>query len=327
MKLRVINSVLLVMLITLGGIFGFQTYKNNLSNLEADSSFDRQLNANINDIRKGIANGIQITNNNKNSNNKYYHSNSPSNSGANDQEVSFSTFQELFSYSLNKYLKAPSVYTTGSGTVTIVNAKVDPPLNMTIVNRPLAINYVKAKQGKQKFFQLSLKGEVADNLNAAFVTTHYTDGGSYKYQMPNDPVVNVTELAYLSTFKWDMNQLFHLSTQEIVSAIKDSEIVAHFSEASGDYTTILKINTSSFNSNFSSILAGVVNAPTLPKFNSIEMTIKIDKYGNLKTIKYEDEIETKIKYNSISMQGRITTSFTESFVSVGTNPVIIKSPF
>lgn len=325
MRPKIINFIVLGIFLTFSIFFGVTSYRQSVTNASQDNLFETELNSQLNDITKSISDEINITNTNKNNNNNSGTSSSPS---AGDVEVSFTNFYEMYDYAVTKYNRATSIYSSATGTAYISGSA--PSLNFTLDREKTVVNYIKAKNGNTRYFNFNLTGRaVVEGFGPLSINIlQYTNGILYQTQIGTGDIDSYTENQYKTQFGWNMTDIFHLSNETLSNVITEEEIVSYYyDDKAQEYSAKISIkDPGSFQSNFGSVIKKLTDAPSV-NFSKIEMTIKVDKYGNFKSISYADSFNATMSYKSIAMQGSIQTNFTETFLIIDNGYVNITNPF
>lgn len=321
MNSRIINAIILSTFLSIGAFFGINLNKTNTANAEADALYHNQLSNAISDITKSISDDINTTNNNKYNNNKSSTSNSYTDV---PQAVNFTNFYQMYEFAVKKYNRATYVYTSGSGTAIVSGTA----MGININDKKLNMRFTKAKEAKERYFHFNITGKVLDGFNDVnFLSVHYTEGTQYEYYFPLSGTIKLTESAYLNKFQWNMTEIFHLPNENVAKSLSESEITAfYFDENRKEYVAKLNIDTSKFDSNFGRIIQATMNGPNPAKFHKIEMTIKVDNTGNFKSISYQEDMSANMVYADIPVNGRVITSYTESFTVIDNGYVDVKRP-
>ena len=323
MKLKILNLFLASGLILFSVVYGIVNYNNNLRLADEDNLYQLQVLSELNSITKSIADDINITNANKANNNRTSTSNSPA---TDVTAVNFKNFKEMYTYAVQKYNKASYVYTLGEGTVWISGSA----LGYNIVNKPVTLKAIKAKELNERYFYYALNGQLVDGLNPLnLVIQQYSNGITATSLKPDGiTVTSIPMSAFTSNTNWNMTQIFHLPTEDVANALTENEYSFFYSESSKEYYATVNFNVNGFDSNFGHIFKYITDANALPSFANITMEIVVDNYGNFKRIKFVEEFTTAFKYKDITMNnGRVKTEYTESFIIIDNGYVPVTNPF
>ncbi len=324
MKSKIVNLIVFSIMLAFSIFFGIENYKKNTLTAQQDALFETQLSQSLSSITKSIADDINITNSNKSSNNSSSTSNSPN---AGDKEVNFTNFYQMYEFAVKKYNRASYVYTAGSGSALLSGSAPDMGLNIT--DKTMTLNFVKAKELNERYFTFRIRGKLVEGFNEADISTiHYTEGATYQYAINGDSPISLSQSNYFSRLNWDMTAPFHLPNETVSAGVKESEIVAfYFDETKKEYVAQLSFDTKNFQSNFASIIGSITNASAPVTFSKIEVTVRVDKNGNFKSITFSENFNANIVYKGIKINGSVKTSYTESFLYIDNGFVDVKNPF
>ena len=324
MRSKAFNIVVLVIFLGFSAFFGIYNYNLNLENAQQDTLFESQLSAEVNDITKEIADDINISNSNQAANERGTTSGSVEDGTV---DVYFNNFYEMYDYAVTKYNNATYVYTTASGSATLKGTVEN--LGLT-VDTKASLSFVKAKSQKERYFSLALTGGIViEGMNNLSITTkHYTNGTVYKYQVGSYPVVDMTQTQYETQLGWDMTKVFHLADADLANSLTEDEIISFMYDSNAkEYTAKVQIDTSSFNTNYATIMQTVANATSPAKFSKIIMTIKVDSNGNFKSISYMEDYTARIIAAGLTVSGQLTSNYSESFTIINNGYVKVTNPF
>lgn len=321
MNSKIINAIILSTFLSIGAFFGINLNKTNAANAEADALYHNQLSSSLQDITKSISDDINTTNNNKYNNNRSSTSNSFTDV---PQAVNFTNFYQMYEHAVKKYNKATYIYSSGTGTAIVSGTA----MGISINDKKLNMRFTKAKEGRERYFHFNITGKVLDGFNDFnFLSVHYTEGLQYEYYFPLSGVHKLPENAYVNKFNWNMTEIFHLPNENVAKTLSQEEITAfYFDENRKEYVAKLNLNTANFESNFGRIIQATMNGPSPAKFHKIEMTIKVDNTGNFKSISFQEEMTANMTYADVPVNGRVITSYTESFTVIDTGYVDVKRP-
>jgi hypothetical protein len=281
----------------------------------------------LSDLNKKVSDDINQTNKNRTMNNNSSASSSP-NTGIVD--VSFNDFYSMYRFAVKKFNNASYVYTTGSGEANF-SGNV---LGFQINNKVFNLKFTKSKQVEKRYFNFGISGGViVEGLPPlSLESTHYTNGTLYKYAVGNEPLVTLTKDNYINKMDWDMTSVFHLANEELLSLVKPEEIRSFsYDNSNKEYVAEVELNPTTFPTNFASILQTIANSTSPARFSKISMTIKVDKNGNFKSIKFSEHVSAKIRVSVsgsfITVDGNLQTSYTENFIIIDNGFVNVKAPF
>lgn len=310
MRAKAFNLIILLIIFSFTVVFGVFNFQKNNDTASQDNLFQTDINAHINDITKRVADDINTTQSNLNNNNSGGTSSSPN---LPNQEVKFSNFYQMYNYALDKYNGATYIYSYASGTGYVTGEAKG---LIKLENEPLTIKFSKQKAKEERYFGLDLLGRVVvPGMNAlGFETAHYSDGVINTYSVSAKPTQTLTRNAYENELKWNMTEIFNLPTREVVSNVTEEEIISFlYDSKTKEYTAVLSLRPEVFKNNFNSIVKILSGSTKEAVFSRIDMTIKVDRSGNFKTIHYSEKLASDIVYKGITMQGEMDLSFTETF--------------
>ena len=323
MKLKMINLFLAVGFMLFSITYGFVNYQNTLTQTEADNLYDMQVLSELNAITKEIADDLNITNANKASNNRTSTSNSPT---TDISEINFTNFVDMYTYAIEKYNKASYVYLSVNGTINITGSA----LGYRIENVPLTLKSTVAKELNERYFSYNLNGILVDGLSEFKMnTTHYSNGVTAYSLYPGQSDITTTPMsAFTTAMNWNMTQLFHLPDAAALSQLSENDYSFYFDDQAKEYVATVNFNVSTFHTNFSNVLKGITGSTKDPDFNAITMNIRVDKYGNFKSITASEDFNVNLKYKTVTVEnGRAVTNYTVSFIVLDNGYVPVNNPF
>lgn len=296
--LRIINALLLSMMLTFGIVFGVTVHNSSVAVANKNALTQEQISKQLQDYNKALADDISISQRNKNANRN--ESTSPSHGGGAADEVPTGSFKELYSYAVNRLNRATYVYAKSTARVHLIEGSA---LGQVIKDEHMVFTTIQAKSQDERYFQFGIVGGKIMGFNIELLNVHYTNGISAAIRMTEYNILRPSFEQYQQDYQWNMISPFHLPSPSVVNGLSDNEIISFiYNEARKEYISQISIDVNTYtHSNFGAILQRLTGASKQHSYQELRMTVVIGENGLLKSITYNEHINTALSVQGIDI--------------------------
>lgn len=324
MTSKKLSIIMIIFLVLFCIIFGVSATLKQKELERLDREHDQQVQENMDRENQETANDVSTTQKNENANNAG-NTTSSSNSQVTGGVVNFSNFVEMYAYAEKKLNQSTNIHSIGSGTG-IVNGPTSTP-GVTLSNETIDLEFNRARNAKQNYFNFHVVGNFLKGLaDFDYESAFYTEGSNSYYFTKGYEGRKWTAMSKASLkekYRWETNQTFlNISA----NAIKNSTF--YYDKSKGTYIGTADLNVAVACANKKYTLQTAIEALQPCEFISCKITVVCDKYGNFKSIRYQETFKADLyqkEFNS-TMYGTISVDYTETFVVTGNGSVQINKP-
>lgn len=324
MTSKKLSIIMLIFLVLFCVIFGVSATLRQKELERLDKEHDQQVQENMDRENQQSASDAATTQKNENANNTGNTTSSDS-TQITGGVVNFSDFASMYSYAEAKLNQSTNIHSIGSGSGT-VNGPTSTP-GVTLTNETISLNFVRAKNANQNYFDFQVYGEFLNGLaDFDYETAFYTEGINshfFKRDFEGSSWTAMSKATLKEKYKWETNQTFLTVTK---SAIKNSTL--YYDKTKGTYTGTAELDVAIACQNKKYTLQTAIEALSPCEFTSCKITVVCDKYGNFKSIRYQENFNATIyqKEFSSTMYSTVSVDYTETFIVTGNGTVKINKP-
>lgn len=318
-----LNIIMLVCLILFSIIFGVSATLRAIELKKLDDEYEQNVKDELDKQTQEIQNGLETDSKNEANNNNNTTTNS--NNNIIGSVVNFSNFLEMYTFSENKLNKSTNILSNGSGSAIINGTTSSSAIKLN--NEKVNISFTRAQNSTQKYFTFDISGQLINNFYSLYYKTSvYAEGAIYYIysNQNNDGWQTISQTAVQEKFNWTTNQTFHVING---NSIKNVETF-YYDKYSKTYTGVAELNPNVSAQKLKYTMMGFMNASAPAEFLSSKITVQVDRYGNFKSIRYQDTFKINIydPENKLTLYATINADYTETFDSTGNKVVHITKP-
>ena len=324
MTSKKLSIIMIIFLVLFCVIFGVSATLKQKELDRLDKEHDRQVQEQMDKQNQDTANDVSTTQKNENANNAG-NTTSSGNTQVTGGVVNFSDFVSMYAYAENKLNKSTNIHSVGSGGG-YLNASTSMP-GISLNNEVFTLDYVRAQNLNQTYFNFHVIGNFLDGLaDFDYESGFYTEGANSYYHTRGFEGSKWTAMSKQSLkekYSWEPNKTF-LTVN--ANAIQSSTLF--YDKTKGVYTgtAVLKPEIACVNKKYT--LQTAIESLNPCDFSSCKITVVCDKYGNFKSIRYQEIFKANVyqkEFNS-TMYATMNVDYTETFIVTGNGSVQINKP-
>ncbi len=323
MTSKKLSIIMIVFLVLFCVIFGVSATLKQRELERLDREHDRLVQEQMDKQNQDTANDVSTTQKNENANNSG-NTTSSGNTQVTGGVVNFSDFAQMYAYAENKLNQSTNIHSAGSGSG-YVNGTTSTP-GITLKNEFFRLDFTRARNINQNYFNFRVAGNFLSGLvNFDYESAFYTEGSDSYYftsGFKGDKWTAMSKQSLKEKYKWETNKTFLIVKP---NTVKSSTI--YFDKSKGTYTGTAELTTAACE-NKKYTLQTAIEALRPCEFVSCKITVVCDKFGNFKSIRYQETFKADVyqEEHKSTMYSTINVDYTESFMVTGNGSVQINRP-